>query len=100
MKITIHYLLSTFFYAIHSFIQDQVFRAFLFFYCIIMYILNILSTIKKMTIKKTQKYLIFENYYRQIVFTKENSYSAMKHQKKKDLLLFTTKLTTTTTKNT
>ena len=52
-----------------------------------------------MTIKKTQKYLIFENYYRQIVFTKENSYSAMKHQKKKDLLLLTTKLTTTTTKN-
>ena len=53
-----------------------------------------------MTIKKTQKYLIFENYYRQIVFAKENSYSAMKHQKKKDLLLLTTKLTTTATKNT
>ena len=48
-----------------------------------------------MTMKKTQKYFIFENYYRQIVFTKENSYYALEHQKKNDLLLLTTKLTTT-----
>ena len=28
---------------------------------------------------------IFENYYKQIRFSKENSYYSMKHQKKKDL---------------
>ena len=48
-----------------------------------------------MKMKKTQKYFISENYYRQIVFTKENSYYAMEHQKKNDLLLLTTKLTRT-----
>ena len=56
-----------------------------------MYILNILSSIKKMTIKELKDF-IFENYYRRIGFPKENSYYLMKHQKKKDLFLFATKL--------
>ena len=47
-----------------------------------MYILNIANAIKKMTIKEL-KDLIFENYYRQIGFTKENSYYSIKRQKKK-----------------
>ena len=56
-----------------------------------MYILNILSTIKKMTIEKLKVFL-FENYYRRIALTKENSYYSMKHHKKQDLLLLATKL--------
>ena len=48
-----------------------------------MYILNILSAIRKMTIKEL-KYFIFENFYRQIGFTKENSYYSMKHNFSKD----------------
>ena len=35
----------------------------------------------------------FENYYKIIGFSKENSYYLMKHQKKKDIQLFATKLT-------
>ena len=38
------------------------------------------------------KEFIFENCYRRIGFTKENSYYSMKHQKKKYLLLLATKL--------
>ena len=45
----------------------------------------------KVTIKELKDF-IFENYYRQIEFTKEKSYYSMKHQKKKDLLLLATKL--------
>ena len=56
-----------------------------------MYILNIHSAIKKMKIKELKDF-IFENYYRQIEFTKQNSYYSMKHQKKKDLLLLAPKL--------
>ena len=55
-----------------------------------MYILNILSAIKKMTIKELRNF-IFENYYREIGFIKGNNCS-MKHEKKKDLLLLATKL--------
>ena len=46
---------------------------------------------KKMTIKELKDF-IFENYYRQIGFTKENSYYLVKYQKEKDLLLLATKL--------
>ena len=35
---------------------------------------------------------IFENYYKRIGFSKENSYYSMKHLKKKDLLLLAKKL--------
>ena len=41
---------------------------------------------------KELKYFVFQNYYRQIGFTKENSYYPMKHQKKKDLRFLATKL--------
>ena len=41
-----------------------------------MYILNILSAIKKMTIKELKGFF-FKNYYRQIGFTKESSHYSM-----------------------
>ena len=53
-----------------------------------MYILNIASTIKKMPANKIRDF-IFENYYKQIGYFKENSYYSMKHLKK-DLQLFAT----------
>ena len=55
-----------------------------------MYILNILSATKKITIKEMKDF-IFENYYRRIGFPKENTYYSIK-QKKKELLLLATKL--------
>ena len=63
----------------------------IFFYYIMMYILNILFTIKKGSMKEL-KDVIFQNCYRWIGFPKESSYYLMKHQKKKDLLLIATKL--------
>ena len=36
---------------------------------------------------------IFENYYKRVVFSKENYYCSMKSRKKKYLQLFATKLT-------
>ena len=35
---------------------------------------------------------IFENYYKEIGFSKESSYSSMKHLKRKDLLLLANNL--------
>ena len=55
-----------------------------------MYILNLLSTVNKKKTVKELKDFIFENYYRGIGFTNENSYYSMK--KMKDLLLLATKL--------
>ena len=42
-----------------------------------MYILNIVSAIKKMTIKEV-KDLIYKNYYKQVAFSNENKYYSMK----------------------
>ena len=56
-----------------------------------MYILNIASAIKKMTINELRDF-ICDNYYKGIGFAKENSYYSMKHQNKKDIQLFATKL--------
>ena len=39
------------------------------------------------------RYFIFENYYRRIGFSKENSYYSMKLHRKRDLQLFGTKNT-------
>ena len=50
-----------------------------------MYILNIVSAIKKMAIKEFKTF-IFKNYYKQIKFSREN------YQKKKYLSLLATKL--------
>ena len=69
-------------------------KAIFFLFCFpntIMYILNIVSAIK-LTINELRDF-IFENYYRQFGFARENSYYSMKHQKKKDQQLFATKLT-------
>ena len=41
---------------------------------------------------KVLKDFNFENYHRQIQFTKENSYYSMKRQKQKDFILLPTKL--------
>ena len=57
-----------------------------------MYILNIASTIKKMTVNELRNFF-FEKYYKRITFSKENSYHSMEHQKGKDLQLFATKVT-------
>ena len=46
-----------------------------------MYILNIASTINKISVNEIRDF-IFEKYYERIEFSKENSYHSMKHQKK------------------
>ena len=46
-----------------------------------MYTLNIASTIKKMLVNGFRDF-IFENYYTQIGFSKENSYYSKKHKGK------------------
>ena len=43
-----------------------------------MYILNIARAIKKMSVNEIREF-IFENYYKRIGFSKENSYCSMKH---------------------
>ena len=44
-----------------------------------MYTLNIARAIKKMTVNKVRDF-IFENYYKRIGFSKENSYYSIKHK--------------------
>ena len=52
-----------------------------------MYTLNNASAIKNMSVNEIRDF-IFENYYKRIGFSKENSYYSMKFlKKKKDLLL-------------
>ena len=55
-----------------------------------MHILCIASAIKKMSVNEIRD-IIFENYYKQIGFSKGNSYYSMKHQRKNYLKLFATK---------
>ena len=43
-----------------------------------MYILNISRAIKKMSVNEIRDF-IFENYYKRIRFSKENSYYSMKY---------------------
>ena len=57
-----------------------------------MCILNIVNALKNITGNELRDF-IFQNYYKQIGFAKENSYYSMNHQKKKDLQLFANKLT-------
>ena len=56
-----------------------------------MYILNIARAIKKMSGYEIKDF-IFENCYKRIRFSKENSYYSMKRLKKKDLLLLENKI--------
>ena len=51
-----------------------------------MYILNITKAMKKMSVDEIKDF-IFENYYKRVGFSKENSYYSMKRLKRKDLLL-------------
>ena len=73
------------------FIYIRPFSCFFYFPNIIMYALNVVTTIKKMTVNELRDF-IFENYYKQIGFVKEKSYYSIKRLKNKDLLLFATKL--------
>ena len=57
-----------------------------------MFILNIASAIRKIAVNELRD-SIFENYYKQIGFSEENSYYTRRHQEKKDLQLIATKLT-------
>ena len=52
-----------------------------------MYILNIRSAKRKMTMKEL-KDIIFKSYYRRIGFTRENSYYYMKQQQQKAIIAF------------
>ena len=56
-----------------------------------MYILNIVSAIKKMAIKEFKTF-IFKNYYKQIKFSREKNSYSIDYQKKKYLSLLATKL--------
>ena len=56
-----------------------------------MYTLNIVKAIKKMSFNNNREF-IFENYYKRIGFSQEESYYSMKRLKRKDLLLLANKL--------
>ena len=70
-----------FFASIRSF-----FLLFVFSIYIVVYILNIAKAIKKISVNEIKDF-IFENYYKKIVFSKENSSYSMEYLKKKVLLL-------------
>ena len=57
-----------------------------------MYILSIAKALKKKMSVNEIGYFIFENCYKRIGFSKENSSNSMKLLKKKGLLLFAIKL--------
>lgn len=67
-KIVINYILPPFFVAIDSYILDYSF-AFLFLYYIIIYILSIVSAVKRMTVKELKDF-IFKSCHSQIGLTK------------------------------
>ena len=57
-----------------------------------MYTINVTKAIRKMPVNDMRDF-IFENYYKQIGFSKESSYcSLIRLKKKKDLLLLANKL--------
>ena len=93
-KITINHLISSFLHFSMVFIHPckDNFFTFLCFPDIIMYVLNTSSAMTNMTVKKIRD-IIFENYYRLIRFSKQNSSCSLKHQLKKYLKLFANKLT-------
>ena len=55
-----------------------------------MYTLKIVRAIKKMSVNEIKDF-IFENYFKQIGFSKESSYYSSKRLKRKDLLFITKK---------
>ena len=46
-----------------------------------MYVLNITSALKKMTVNELRDFVL-ENHYKRIGFSDENCYCSMKHQQK------------------
>ena len=66
---------------IYAFRDDLLEVLFFCFLYIVMYILSIVSAIKKMIVKELKDF-IFENCQQRMGFSKENSYYAKKHQKK------------------
>ena len=64
---------------IHLFKTD--FFCFFNFFNIIMYVLNITSALKKMTVNELRDFVL-ENHYKRIGFSEENCYCSMKHQQK------------------
>ena len=56
-----------------------------------MYTINVTKAIRKMPVNDMRDF-IFENYYKQIGFSKESSYCSLIRLKKKDLLLLANKL--------
>ena len=48
-----------------------------------MYTLNIIKAIRKMSVNDIRKF-IFENYYKRIGFSKEDSFCSINHLKRKD----------------
>ena len=82
--------ISIFVLFIHSY-KNDLSRVF-YFPRIIMYILNIANTIKKMTVKKFRDF-VFENYHQRIEFAKENVLFFNATSEEKDIQLLPTKLT-------
>ena len=69
-KIVINYLLSPFLYAFFISVRPFFFFLLFVFSYIIMYILNIARTIKKMSVNKIRDF-IFKNYYKELDFLKK-----------------------------
>ena len=74
-----------------SSLKNHFFYTFCVFLYIIMYILNFTRPIKNMSVIEIRDF-VFENYYKRIGFSKENSHYPKKRLKKKDLLLLANKL--------
>ena len=74
----------------------HLYKIFSFTFCvllyIIMYILNIVKRIKKISVNDIIDF-IFENYYKRIGFSKETSYYVMKWLKGKDWVMLKIKVT-------
>ena len=68
-----NYLLYPIFYAIFFCLYQIMFFTFCVFLYLIMYILNITKAIKKFSVNEITDF-IFETYYKQIGFSKENSH--------------------------
>ena len=79
-KIAISYLLFPFFMLFFHVFEIILFYFFAFLYRI-MYALNYASVVKKMSVNEIRD-LVYENYFKQIGFHKENSYYSMRRLKK------------------
>ena len=73
----------------------HLYKIIFFTFCVSQYvtinILTIVRTIKKISINKVRDFT-FEQYYKQLGFSKESSYHSIKRLKKDDVLLLVNKL--------